>query len=73
MYCCCTIEVENDSLFKNEITFQSYYFVLFMKEKPGGQNYPANGATMVALPINLPKSNEKPYILLGLRIIFRKD
>ena len=35
-----------DSLFQNEFFFQSYFFVLFIKENQGGQNYPANGAIM---------------------------
>ena len=48
-----------DSLFKNENVFQSNFFVLFIKENPGGQNYPANGA------INLTKGIEKPNIMLG--------
>ena len=54
-----------DPLFQNDFFFQSFFFVLFIKEYPGGQNYPANGAIMAACAINLTKGIEKPNIMLG--------
>ena len=54
-----------DPLFQTDFLFQSNFFVLFIKENPGGQNYPANGAIMAACAINPTKGIEKPKIMLG--------
>ena len=67
-----------DPFFQNDFFFQSNFFALFIKENPGGQNYPANGAIMAACAINHTKGIEKPNVMLGflffgMRIIFRKE
>ena len=67
--CCRTTGMIKDSLFQNEIFFQSSFFVLFLQENPGGQNCPANGAILATSAINLTKGNEKPNIMLGFSFL----
>ena len=51
--------MDKDSLFQNEITFQSYFFALLIKEKLYMAIItPQMGAIMAAFAINIPKGNE---------------